>query len=81
MNPTITEFETKRMRRPSLRKPATSMKTPVRIVSMKRAPEVRACPVTAGTPATTSDMALVVCTLRKTELAKKAPMGVASMTA
>ena len=28
MNPTITEFETKRMRRPNLRKPATSMKTP-----------------------------------------------------
>ncbi len=42
---------------------------------------VRACPVAAGTPATTSDMALVVCTLRKTELAKKAPIGVASITA
>ena len=38
MNPTITEFETKRMRRPRWRKPAISMKIPVRMVSMNRAP-------------------------------------------
>ncbi len=81
MNPTITEFETKRMRRPRWRKPAISMKIPVRMVSMNRAPAVRALPVTVGTPATTSDIALVVCTLKKTELAKTAPTGVASITA
>ena len=37
--------------------------------------------VTTGTLATTSAMALVVCTLRKTEPEKMAPTGVPIMTA
>ena len=78
--PTISELGTKRMSRPNLRKPASQHDDP----GEERQGEDHARRVAAGSQersATTTDMALVVCTLRKTELAKNAPTGVASMTA
>lgn len=81
MKPVITDLGTNRSREPNLNRPRTSMMAPVSIDSMKSAPPAFSPPCTCGTLATRRDMALVVCTLMKTELAKSAPTGVATSTA
>ena len=79
--PVMTELGTKRNMEPSFNRPRTSMIMPVIKVNAKSDAVALSPECTWGTLATIKDMALVVCTLMNTELANKAPIGVANITA